>query len=69
MEEEIKKKRELEEALLKEKKKLEELIEKKKNMKSEPQENEPNVILFAFRMPDGKRLTRRFLNTQEAGVK
>jgi hypothetical protein len=35
---------------------------KRNNIPAEPAENEPNVILLIFRVPDGSRIQRRFYN-------
>eukprot|EP00826_Nyctotherus_ovalis_P051908 TRINITY_DN6518_c0_g1_i4.p2 TRINITY_DN6518_c0_g1~~TRINITY_DN6518_c0_g1_i4.p2 ORF type:complete len:146 (+),score=46.78 TRINITY_DN6518_c0_g1_i4:708-1145(+) len=62
-EEEIKRKQEEEKLIKESTKKEEEKKYKKKSLPAEPDASDPNACEIAFRLPSGKRITRRFLKT------
>ena len=41
----------------------------KERLKDEPAEGDDNAVLFLFRLPDGSRITRRFLRDDKAQVR
>lgn len=75
-EDRIRKEKEEQERILKEKQDLDRKIEEIKTSKlrkmsdlpAEPDQSTPNIIQLAFRLPNGGRLTRRFLKSEKIQV-